>query len=223
MYISITWLKSFLTFKNFSISKKLKKNNLLLTFSEFPINKFTLAGFEVEKINLESKLKKKNIFLNLNVTPNNFRVNELINFIIEIKTIMNFFYFKHKGYKKVKISSRYLNFSQSLLSRVKLIRPINFISLYQLDNIKLNSSPLWLKKRLLTKNIKPIDNYSDIKSYIKLEWGKEIQFYNLDQFNKFFYNRKYNLPTLNINLRNPNQNEKIITINKKIYEVKKKT
>ena len=222
MYISITWLKSFLTFKNFSISKKLKKNNLLLTFSEFPINKFTLAGFEVEKINLESKLKKKNIFLNLNVTPNNFRVNELINFIIEIKTIMNFFYFKHKGYKKVKISSRYLNFSQSLLSRVKLIRPINFISLYQLDNIKLNSSPLWLKKRLLTKNIKPIDNYSDIKSYIKLEWGKEIQFYNLDQFNKFFYNRKYNLPTLNINLRNPNQNEKIITINKKIYEVKKK-
>ena len=55
MYISITWLKSFLTFKDFSISKKLKKNNLLLTFSEFPINKFTLTGFEVEKINLELK------------------------------------------------------------------------------------------------------------------------------------------------------------------------
>ena len=63
MYISITWLKSFLTFKDFSISKKLKKNNLLLTFSEFPINKFTLAGFEVEKINLELKLKKKKNFL----------------------------------------------------------------------------------------------------------------------------------------------------------------
>lgn len=221
MYISITWLKSFLTFKDFSISKKLKKNNLLLTFSEFPINKFTLTGFEIEKINLEFKFKKKNIFLNLNITPNNVRVNQLINFISEIKIIMNFFYFKHKGYKRVKIISKYLNFSQSILTRVKLIRPINFVSLYQLHSINLNSSPLWLKKRLLSRNIKSVDNYSDITDYIKLEWGKEIRFYDLDQFNNFFYNRKHNLPTLNIGLRNPNQNEKIITINKKYYEVKK--
>ena len=222
MYISITWLKSFLTFKNLSISKKLKKNNLLLTFSEFPINKFTLTGFEVEKINLELKFKKKNIFLNLNITPNNVRINQLINFINEIKIIMNFFYFKHKGYKRIKIISEYLNFSQSLLTRVKLIRPINFISLYQLNNINLNSSPLWLKKRLLSKNIKPVNNYFDIKNYIKLEWGKDIRFYDLDQFNKFFYNRKYNLPILSINLRKPNQNEQIIKINKNFYEVKKK-
>lgn len=222
MYISITWLKSFLTFKDFSISKKLKKNNLLLTFSEFPINKFTLTGFEIEKINLEFKFKKKNIFLNLNITPNNVGVNQLIIFISEIKTIMNFFYFKHKGYKRVKIISKYLNFSQSILTRVKLIRPINFVSLYQLHSINLNSSPLWLKKRLLSRNIKSVDNYSDLRDYIKLEWGKEIRFYDLDQFNNFFYNRKHNLPRLNIGLRNPNQNEKIITINKEYYEVKKK-
>ena len=174
MYISITWLKSFLTFKNLSISKKLKKNNLLLTFSEFPINKFTLTGFEVEKINLELKFKKKNFFLNLNITPNNVRVNQLINFINEIKIIMNFFYFKHKGYKKVKIFSKYLNFSQSLLTSVKLMRPINFVSLYQLDNINLNGSPLWLKKRLSSKSPNAKNtatahyDVNDIKYHIKI-------------------------------------------------------
>ncbi|MCX6800246.1 MAG: phenylalanine--tRNA ligase subunit beta, partial [Candidatus Falkowbacteria bacterium] len=50
----------------------------------------------------------------------------------------------------------------------------------QIDNIKIEDSPWWLKKKLITSGLKPINNIVDITNYIMLETAQPMHAFNAD-------------------------------------------
>ena len=75
MYISFTWLKNFIDFKN---------NNL----DEF-IETLTLGGFEVEDFESQDILGKSDIIFDVDTTANRSDTNSIVGFSLEIRNLFN--------------------------------------------------------------------------------------------------------------------------------------
>lgn len=70
-----------------------------------------------------------------------------------------------------------------------------------IENVKIKSSPMWLKRKLIESNIRPINNIVDITNYVMLELGQPIHAFDLDKVNGN-----------DIIIRTANKNETITTL-----------
>ena len=67
-------------------------------------------------------------------------------------------------------------------------------------NVEIKESPDYIKTRLITSGIRPINNVVDISNYVMLETGQPLHFYDYDKLNK------------KLEVRQANDGEKLVTL-----------
>ena len=70
-------------------------------------------------------------------------------------------------------------------------------------NVEIKESPDFIKKRLISAGMRPINNVVDISNYVMLEYGQPMHFFDKDKLGK------------NILVRQANDNEQIVTLDEK--------
>lgn len=136
-----------------------------INFNEF-IQKLTLAGFEIEKIEEKNALKDK--IIHLNVTANRHDIYCISNLATEISSILNI----PLIIKDQKISIDKYNYISNLSNNIIYIKS-NIIY-----KITYDTSPKWLINTLISYDIKPKNLLNDIQEYIKIKWGQKITYLN---------------------------------------------
>ena len=129
------------------------------------------VGSPLEKIlGLDEKI------LSLDLTPNRSDCLGMINFAYEVAALTG------GEIKLPPVNPREEEKTIEGKAGVKVIDP-DLCSRYTariIENIKVDSSPLWLQMKLLKAGIRPISNIVDITNYVMLEFGQPLHAFDLN-------------------------------------------
>lgn len=172
-----------------------------ITFEEFT-NKLTLAGFEVEQI---YNIKEINdTILDISITANRSDILSIIGLAREISIL-----FDKQLYQKA-IKFQYLNNSiicNNDFHSIKNNKDISDIAIDIITNIQNKESPEWLQNYLIIYDIKPCNILEDIRHYINIKWGQDIE---------IFDTQKMDIKIVNPSLFTIDKNNNLNNIIKKI-------
>ena len=119
-----------------------------------------------------------------------------IGFAYEVGTIIN---------KQVKLPEAKYNVDKSdnINNYIKLTIDTDKCPYYKgriVKNVKIGESPEWIKKRLISAGMRPINNVVDISNFVMLEYGQPTHMFDLDKLGK------------EVLVRNAKDNEVITTL-----------
>ncbi|WP_036222585.1 phenylalanine--tRNA ligase subunit beta [Mesoaciditoga lauensis] len=77
----------------------------------------------------------------------------------------------------------------------------------RIDDVTVESSPLWLKKRLASVGLRSINNIADITNYVMMELGHPVHAFDYDK-----------IPSSKLVIRDAKKGEKLLALNSKEYE-----
>jgi len=198
MQISLKWINEIINIQNINL--------------DYLIEKLTLAGFEVEEIIEVEENNKKIITLDISSTANRSDSLSINGISREISTILD------KPYKLSKYLKQNLNweekFSKHFVSSVTQIETSIFLAI-TVENLKNTNPPIWLTNKLKTCGIIPQNNFLDYKSFILLETGYPMEFYDLHEIQS-----KVNSKEFDLTLTNKCKNKKFIGNNNIEYNLK---
>ncbi|MFV0499141.1 MAG: phenylalanine--tRNA ligase subunit beta [Bacilli bacterium] len=156
-------------------------------------NNFELGGDVIELMNFNDTI------FDLSLTPNRSDCLSVIGLAYEISAIFDIPLKKKTiKYPEVENESEFVNL---LVSN----NNVNYFSVMPLHNIKVGDSPQFIKSRLMSCGIKPINNVVDITNYILIEIGQPLHIFDLAK------------STQNIEVRNAFKNETIKLLDEKDY------
>jgi phenylalanyl-tRNA synthetase beta chain len=176
MQISLKWVNELVNIKTVNL--------------DYLIEKLTLGGFEVEEI-IELKIdQKKELALDISATANRSDSLSIQGISKEIAALLN------KPYKPSKYSIKNFKWKQDILNLCSTIKNeqncSTFISM-TVENLTNLTVPKWLKQKLLSSGITPLNNLLDFQTYILLETGYPFEFYDLDKISFKLNNSKFDL------------------------------
>ena len=179
------------------------------------IDKLTLGGFEVEEI-LELEINnQKEIALDISATANRSDSLSVQGISSEIGTLLN------KQPKKLS----YLTESQKWKSSIENLslpfveeRACNTFLAIAVENLVDLTPPKWLKDKLISSGIIPVNGLLDFQNYILLETGYPFVFYDLEKINSKFNNQK-----ISISVSNPDTNLEFVASNDVSYQLNEST
>jgi len=175
------------------------------------IEKLTLGGFEVEEV-LEFELNnKKQIALDISSTANRSDSLSLQGLSSEIKALLN------KQFKISPYSLHGTSWQENIKNRSITISIENSCSSFlsvTVENLTNAAVPNWLKSKLISSGITPLNNLLDFQNYILLETGYPFTFYDLDKIRL-----KLNKSNFNLSLSNAKNNQKFTASNHFSYQL----
>lgn len=197
MQISLKWLNELVN---------IEKINL-----ETLIEKLTLGGFEVEEI-LEIEINnQKQIILDISATANRSDSLSIYGISTEIRALLN---------QPVKISKYRLkknDWENIIEEKVTIFSDDSDCSIFLsiiVKNLINQTSPKWMREKLISSGVTPSNDLLDFKNYILLETGYPFEFYDLDKIESKLDDSKFNL-----SIEKAQDNQKFLAGNEVSYEL----
>ncbi|MCX6806915.1 MAG: phenylalanine--tRNA ligase subunit beta [Candidatus Berkelbacteria bacterium] len=178
----------------------------------------SLFGHEVESI---EKIGKESV-LDFEITPNRGDCLSILGMAREIAALYNQDV-KHKQ-PHITLCDMDKDFGVVVSNPKLCLRYTARI----INNIKITSSPKWLKERLALAGFRPINNVVDITNYIMIETGQPLHAFDYDKINTVGKKKLLNIrqaktgekvTTLDNKERKLNQGALIIEDDQKIYDL----
>ena len=169
-------------------------NGILILNEDYPL------GAEVKKV-----LELEDIMFDINITANRPDCQSILGLAREVAAVLN---------KPLKMPDLTYNCDKSLSTKntIKVSnRSYDLCPRYSaqlVSNVKIEESPLWLKRRLFLMGIRSISNIVDITNYVLLEIGQPMHAFDLSE-----------LSGNEIIVRRANNGEKIVTLDEKEFEL----
>ena len=178
------------------------------------IDKLTLGGFEVEEI-LELEIKNtKEIVLDISATANRSDSLSVQGISAEIGTLLN------KPLKKLPYSTStqtWKNQLENLAVTLSEDATCNTFLALKVEHLSNLNPPEWLKEKLISSGITPINNLVDFQNYILLETGYPFVFYDFEKIAAKLSNTQ--LKKLKISIAKPKPGTKFVASNDGNYEL----
>jgi len=176
MRISLNWINELVEVKNINVDDL--------------ITKMTLGGFEVEEV-FELKLEDSlETIIDISTTANRSDSLSIKGIAKEIAALTN------QSYNFSNSLTNFFKFEtiiKSSLLRNSKLKDCSIFMAVSIENLVKFSSPEWLKNKLLTNGLVPVDNLLDFQNYILIETGYPFEFYDLDQIRSKNLNSELNL------------------------------
>jgi phenylalanyl-tRNA synthetase beta chain len=142
------------------------------------IEKLTLGGFEVEEI-LELEIENQTqLALDISATANRSDSLSIQGISTEIATLLN------KSVKITDYSLQNFNWNQNLDNFSTMISDEHNCSILVtvvINNLTDLTVPKWIKQKLISSGLTPVNNLLDFQNYILLETGYPFAFYDFDK------------------------------------------
>ncbi len=157
-------------------------------------------GEDIKKI-----LQLNDVVFDINVTANRPDCQSILGLAREVAAVLG------RPLKSPDFSYK-TNAAVSTLKKVKIYdKAFDLCQRYKghlVENIKIGSSPLWMKRRLFLMGLRSINNIVDITNYVLLEIGQPMHAFDLND-----------LKENTIIVRRAEKGEKIITLDEKEFEL----
>ena len=176
MYISLDWINELVNIKSIKLNKL--------------VDKLTLGGFEVEEI-LELNINRQNkVMLDISATANRADSLSIKGIAKEISALVDK---PIKQTKYINENSKYIeNFQENLLNSEEKIACSTFVAL-TIENLTDLTIPKWITEKLRCSGIEPTNNLLDFQTYILLETGYPLEFYDLEKIQNIVKTKNFNL------------------------------
>ena len=197
MQISLKWVNELVNIEKINLDRL--------------IEKLTLGGFEVEEI-LEVEInRRKQIVLDISATANRSDSLSVYGISSEIASLLDQpfkvpkYALKSKEWdhiieKKVEIFSKDSNCSSFLALTVE-----NFLN---------QTSPKWMRDKLLSSGILPSKDLLDFQNYILLETGYPFEFYDLEKLQSKLASSEFNF-----SIEKAEKNQHFLAANEVLYQL----
>jgi phenylalanyl-tRNA synthetase beta chain len=175
------------------------------------IEKLTLGGFEVEEVIEIETEKEKEIALDISATANRSDSLSLQGISKEIATLFD------KPINKSNYLIDYLDWKKEIENKSRPLSDKEYCSLFiamTVTNLTNITVPKWLKQKLISSGVKPVNNLLDFQNYILLETGYPFEFYDLENIYSELNDSKFNLV-----IENASNQDKFLAANENIYQL----
>ena len=197
MQISLKWINELVNIESINL------DNL--------IEKLTLGGFEVEET-LELEIDNQTqIALDLSATANRSDSLSIQGISTEIATLLN------KPFKISDYSIKTFDWNQKVNNFSVAISDEYNCSIFVavvIENLTDLRVPKWIKQKLLSSGITPVNNLLDFQNYILLETGYPFEFYDFDKICS-----KLNCSNFKLSIKKAKNKEKFLASNNITYEL----
>jgi phenylalanyl-tRNA synthetase beta chain len=197
MQISLKWINELVNIET------VKLDNL--------VEKLTLGGFEIEGI-LEIEIEnQKQIALDISATANRSDSLSIQGISTEIAALLD------KPFKLSTYSMKSENLKQTILENATIIdedQDCNILISVVIKNLQDLKVPKWIKEKLISSGIIPMNNLLDFQNYILLETGYPFTFYDLEKISS-----KLNSECFSLSISPAQNNQKFIGSNENIYNL----
>ena len=182
---------------------------------DYLIEKLTLGGFEVEEI-LELNInERKEIALDISATANRSDSLSVEGISKEVAALLN------KPTRFTNYVIKDLNWKKDIQHLSSIIENkqncSTFVSM-TVDNLTNFTVPKWLRQKLLSSGVNPVNNLLDFQNYILLETGYPFEFYDLDKISS-----KLNTSNFKLTIETNNTNETFLANNDLNYSLNNST
>jgi phenylalanyl-tRNA synthetase beta chain len=175
------------------------------------IEKLTLGGFEVEetlKLEIDNQTQ---IALDISATANRSDSLSIQGISTEIATLLN------KQFKISNYSIKTFDWNQKVENFSVAISDEYNCSIFVavvIENLTDLRVPKWIKQKLLSSGITPVNNLLDFQNYILLETGYPFEFYDFDKICS-----KLSCSNFKLSIKKAKNKEKFLASNNITYEL----
>lgn len=170
MRVSLNWLNQLVNIENVNL--------------EHLIEKLTLGGFEVEEILEVSIDGRKETVIDISATANRADSLSIRGIAKEINSLMNI---PQKSYWFLK------SHEEKIFPSIADNKDCSIFFAMTVKNLEKFNTPHWLKQKLISVGILPVNNLLDFQNYILLETGFPFEFYDLEKIEKKVGTSKFDL------------------------------